>query len=381
MAWTIGRNTTVCSNPEGLGVGTNSFYSNTPCPTCTTGQKPGRTGTCTFSLPTTCFFYPIHDALKQYTYHLRSPERHSAFAAEVWRPLPFFPFVHRPTGFRGWGSFRIDFHLDELATGTLLFDEGVVGVWGGASDGRVIIWKDELSGVIKTFLELFTNLRSHLSSSMTQTGCKSGERKETRKVCCPNWVPRRGWAVVLHAQQKLDVLWLWYPSTKPSASFATSLRLVSRAQYARSPHTKPSSVLFNQAIPINFAMLASLSTEKQLLLTTSSSSKTRSSLFPSYAVHVLPTLISVIRTLPTFHLAPLPLFYPLCFLPFIRWVCTPPILKPPLQPPRLSTHLLNSQFYPFVKRLHQFCFILFASVVPFALRVGQHVGPPSANKA
>jgi len=142
--------------------------------------------------------------------------------------------------------------------------------------------------------------------------------------------------------------------TPPQNHLPVPQRPSDRTQYARSPRTKPSSVLFTQAIPINFAMLASLSTEKQPSLTTSSSSKMHSSLFPSYAyVHVLPTLISVIRTLSIFHtvhLAPLPFFYPLCSPPFVRWVCTSPILKPPLHPPRLSTHLLNSQFHPFVKR-------------------------------
>jgi hypothetical protein len=56
-----------------------------------------------------------------------------------------------PPDFEDEAPLELDFDLEELATETLIFDEGVVGVWGGASDGRVILWKDELSGVIKTF--------------------------------------------------------------------------------------------------------------------------------------------------------------------------------------------------------------------------------------
>ena len=45
---------------------------------------------------------------------------------------------------------EFDLDLEELA-GTLVFEEGVVGVCGGASDGRVILLKEELSEDIKTF--------------------------------------------------------------------------------------------------------------------------------------------------------------------------------------------------------------------------------------
>jgi len=79
-----------------------------------------------------------------------------------------FRFSHLnvgPSDFEGEAPLELDFDLEELETGTSVFEEGVVGV-RGASDGRVILWKDELSGVIKTF-EL---LRSHVSSSMMPTG-------------------------------------------------------------------------------------------------------------------------------------------------------------------------------------------------------------------
>jgi len=50
--------------------------------------------------------------------------------------------------------------LGEPATGTLLFDEGVVRVWGGASDGRVMERRANLSyedffGVIHEFEKPF----------------------------------------------------------------------------------------------------------------------------------------------------------------------------------------------------------------------------------